>query len=301
MKKCPLLVILIISAVMVVLCGFTLPSENKNSILPDIYVSRLCTDLHNGELFTSRQKVTAATVHASVQNITQNTVQETAQTSAEPVPDVKTPPQADTKSQFIQVDKKYFDDAVFIGDSRMVGLGEYSGFNNSSFYATVGMTVYDLFNKAFVSTGGHTRPITLERALQRKQFGKIYIMVGINEMGTGSLKNFTDAYQAAVQRIEKLQPKAIIFIQGILYVTGSRSNSDHVFNNQNIRARNKCLSELADGKRSFYIDVNEVTSDSNGNLNSDYSGDSCHLKAQYYSLWTDFLMKHGVSAGASGK
>ena len=300
MKRFPLLTILVVSAIMVMLCGFTLPSENKNSILPDICVSRVCINLHNGDLFAPRRKVTAVE-HDPVQNITQNTAQETVQVSDEPVPDVPITPQTSVKSQFIQVDKKYFDDALFVGDSRMVGLGEYSGFNNSAFYANVGMTIYDLFNKAFVSTSAHAKPITLENALQRKQFGKIYIMVGINEMGTGNLKDFTDAYQAAVQRIEKLEPKAIIFIQGILYVTGSRSNSDHIFNNENIRARNKCLAELADGKRSFYIDVNEVTSDSNGNLNSDYSGDSCHLKAQYYSLWTDFLMKHGIPAGTVSK
>lgn len=285
MKNFLLLKILIISSVLVILFGFILPSTNRNSFLPDSYISSLFTNIHNGDLFKPKEQEPSK--QDSVQTVNPSTGTENY--SAETAPAVPA-----KKLEFTQVDKSYFDDALFIGDSRMVGMQEYSGLTNATFYASVGMTVYDLFKDAFIKIDGHSKPVTLEKALSQKKFGKIYIMVGINEMGTGTLQNFTNAYKAAVERIEKLQPNAVIFIQGILYVTASRSDSDHIFNNNNIRSRNNSLAKLADNKRRFYIDVNEVTSDSNGNLNKDYSWDNCHLKAQHYSLWIDFLMKHGI-------
>ena len=44
----------------------------------------------------------------------------------------------------------------------------------------------------------------------------------------------------------------------------------------------------------FYIDVNEVVTDETGNLNPEYTYDEIHLLGKYYSLWTDFLLKHGI-------
>ena len=50
------------------------------------------------------------------------------------------------------VDDSYFDDAVFIGDSRTVGMYEYGGLEETStFYASTGLTVYKMFDSAIVS------------------------------------------------------------------------------------------------------------------------------------------------------
>lgn len=63
-------------------------------------------------------------------------------------------------------------------------------------------------------------------------------MVGINELGTGTREKFLETYSAAVDHIKELQPNAIIFIQGILYVTEERSAEDEYINNLNIQLRN---------------------------------------------------------------
>ena len=31
-----------------------------------------------------------------------------------------------------------------------------------------------------------------------------------------------------------------------------------------------------------------------GGVKAEYSNDGIHLQAQYYSLWEDFMMKHGL-------
>ena len=195
--------------------------------------------------------------------------------------------------EFETVDQSYFDDALFIGDSRMVGMSEYSGLDNATYYAEVGLTIYSLFDEPIAPLADGSMG-TLEQALREKQFGKIYLMVGINELGTGTREKFLETYSAAVEHIKELQPNAIIFIQGILYVTEERSAKDEYINNLNIQLRNMDISKLADQRRTFYIDVNTVYSDGKGNLSTEYTFDSAHLKAACYDQWVTFLMEHGI-------
>ena len=89
---------------------------------------------------------------------------------------------------FHPVDAGYFSDAVFIGDSRTVGLHDYGGLDDSTFYATVGMNVYNLWTEKFCEVDGEK--VTLEEALKAKKYGKIYFQIGINEMGRGTLDGF---------------------------------------------------------------------------------------------------------------
>ena len=66
---------------------------------------------------------------------------------------------------FHPVDAGYFSDAVFIGDSRTVGLHDYGGLDDSTFYATVGMNVYNLWTEKFCEVDGEK--VTLEEALKQ--------------------------------------------------------------------------------------------------------------------------------------
>ena len=44
---------------------------------------------------------------------------------------------------FTQVTDDYFQDAVFIGDSRTVGISEYSGIENATFLCKTSLSIYD--------------------------------------------------------------------------------------------------------------------------------------------------------------
>lgn len=197
--------------------------------------------------------------------------------------------------QLGRVEEDYFEDALFIGDSRTQGLYEYGGFSeNVTFYCKTSLTVYDLFKKekAFIKEDG--KSLTLEQALTQHQFSKIYLMIGINEMGTGTAESFFEEYARAVFKIRQLQPEAVIFVQAIMRVGAQKNASDPIFNNTNIAIRNVEIATLADGQSIFYIDANEVLCDENGNLFDGWSNDQIHLKAKYYAVWKEFLMDHGV-------
>lgn len=197
---------------------------------------------------------------------------------------------------FTQVPESYFDDALFIGDSRTVGLDEYGGFQESTtFFAKTSLTIYDLFEEPekFAQLADGTKA-TLEEALTERKFGKIYIMLGINELGRGTTESFFNVYADAVNRIRMLQPDAVIFIQGIMRVGEEKNNTDAIFNNTNINGRNQAISLMADNQTIFYLEVNDAVCDENGNLISDYTFDQIHLKAKYYQLWKDYLFAHGI-------
>ena len=178
------------------------------------------------------------------------------------------------------------------GYARTVGLHDYGGLDHSDFFATVGMNIYDLWKDAFCNVNG--QKATLEEALKAKQYKKVYFQIGINEMGRGTLDGFMNEYQNAVEKFKTLQPDAIIYVEANLHVTAQRSDSDKTFNNANINAFNQKISTLADQRTIYYLDINELFDDANGNLGTQYSNDNAHPLGKYYAVWCDWLMEHAV-------
>lgn len=194
--------------------------------------------------------------------------------------------------QLGEVTQDYFDDVLFIGDSRTVGLSEYSYLTNATYYSDVGLSVYTVFDKK-IAKMGH-KMVTLEEALEKKKYKKIYIMLGVNELGTGTAKTFAKKYEEMLNRIQELEPDAYIVVQAIMKVGKKLSDSDPIYNNPNIVERNEELAKLADQKKIFYLDVNEVLSDEEGYLPDEHTFDSIHLLGMYYDIWADYLMSHGI-------
>ena len=191
--------------------------------------------------------------------------------------------------EFATVDESYFDDALFIGDSRTVGLRDYTDLSeHADFYCETSLTIYKALTQKFKGKG------TVEEALLKNTYGKIYIMVGVNELGQGTTENFMEKYTEVVDFLCEKAPQARIFVQGIMRVTGKKHHSDAIFNNNNINARNNAIATLADNEQIFYIDVNEVVCDEEGHLNTEYTYDQLHLLGMYNDLWKQFLMSHGV-------
>ena len=184
------------------------------------------------------------------------------------------------------------DDALFIGDSRTVGFMEYSGITEADYFCSVGMSVYNL-SKTTANIDG-MGDMSLPDLLNAKKYGKVYIMLGVNEVGY-NFNTTVSKYKELVQLVEDTQPDAFIFIQANLHVSKKRSDRDSVVNNTAINRLNYAFSELADGITKFYIDANEIFDDKNGALASDKSGDGTHLYGKYYKVWGDWIKKETAS------
>ena len=192
---------------------------------------------------------------------------------------------------FQDVDDSYFDDALFIGDSRTVGLRDYAPFENADYFASEGIGTYTLEDTEVEIEGvGEVGLFTL---LKRREYGKIYIMLGLNEIWAGP-EEVAANYKELLDQIREAAPDALIFIQANLYVSASYAEDEPVFSNDNIRDLNKRLSRLANGKDIFYIDVNPLFENENGDLNDELTGDGAHVYADLYQEWDEWLKTRGI-------
>lgn len=188
-------------------------------------------------------------------------------------------------------DPNYFHDVLFIGDSRTVGLATYGKIEGATYFARTSMNVKNAFQDKRSET--EKSGLNLTEFLKEYQFGKIYILLGINEIGY-SYSWILNHYATLLQTVQDLQPNAIIIIQSNMHVTQKKSDANpKTFNNSRINELNKRLAALADHNKIFYVDFNEVFDDKNGTLNPDYTGDGVHLRAKYYKLWRDWLLEKG--------
>ena len=160
------------------------------------------------------------------------------------------------------------------------------------FFCSVGMSVFNIYDDALsVPKVGN---VTLSQLLTNKKYDKIYIMLGVNEMGY-RFDKIIEKYKELLSFIKQKQPDTTIFLQANLHVTGERSNSDDTFNNHSINKLNKALSKMADNKKIYYLDVNPIFDDENGNLSADKSEDNTHLYAKYYEVWGKWIVSQSAS------
>lgn len=285
LKKCPLVTLILVVAavtgiVLAVECaaaqksGFLANSAPQNSSGPDFQLITGASSAPVAPSSKTGSKIPAAPAASYLTG---------AQSSGKTQSVSSQQPAAQT------VGKSYFNDALFVGDSLTEGMKLYGGLDGANYFCRVGLNIYQLFEqpKTDSSTG-----LTLEQTLFRHQYGKIYILLGINELGTGNTTYFVQHYSDVIEKIRKMQPNATIYVQSILYVTAEKMQDDPVFSNDTIRNRNDGLKTLTDGSRVFYVDVASAAEDGHGNLPEDYSGDGVHLKAKYYSVWVNCLMQN---------
>ncbi|MCI8565753.1 MAG: hypothetical protein HFI39_05445 [Lachnospiraceae bacterium] len=190
------------------------------------------------------------------------------------------------QSESAQSMEEFFSTALFIGDSRSVGLYEYAGLEGADFFAASGLSVFRLWEKevSVPSVG----KLTLEELLKQKVYDTIFLMTGINELGYNHTA-IVETYADTVEAIRALQPEAMLCLCANLHVTKSRSDRDEIYNNEQIDWLNGEIAALADGSRVIYIDVNPLFDDDQGALRSDYSGDDTHPYGKYYRQWGRWL------------
>lgn len=203
------------------------------------------------------------------------------------------PTEPKPQGSFTTADASYLDGALFIGDSRTITLSSYSGWDNTTFFVETGLTIWSVMESNIANVGGTT--MTVRDALGTQTYDKIYIMLGINELGRGTPDSFCEQYKIVLDEIHSLQPQAVIYLQSIMHVTQSKDDENYYINNMEINARNEKLQTLADNVNVFWLDENEVfDAPGTGKLNPEYTSDGVHLKPMCIDIWQDFLLKHVI-------
>lgn len=190
------------------------------------------------------------------------------------------------------VEDTYFDDAVFLGDSRTEGFRLYSGLNTGKYLYATGATVASVFNKSVDTPLGK---MPLLDALQQMDCGKIYVMLGVNELGWNGTDIFRNQSAKLIERLQADHPDATIVIQSILPVSAKQDAKGSYVNNQRIDAYNQVLQELAETYGVVYLNEAEAVMDEDGYLRADWNFDGVHLNKAGCQAWLDYLRTHPVT------
>ena len=184
-----------------------------------------------------------------------------------------------------------FSDACFIGDSRTVGLSYNSGKPMATFYCATGLNVSSALDEANIELDNGNMG-NVSDALAQRQFDRIYINFGINEVGWPDMDSFQREYEELLNAVKAAQPDAKIYVQAIIPVTASKDAEGYPFTNANIADFNTAVKAAADNCGCTYIDVSPALVDANGCLPEDAATDGIHMTKDYLVKWIEYLEKN---------
>ena len=194
------------------------------------------------------------------------------------------------------VDNSYFEDAAFIGDSRTDGFMIYSGIGCGENLTSNGLSIFKLAEKKALTIDGEK--YTLLEALALKEYGKVYLSLGVNELGYYDDKGFYQSYLDAIDAIRAVQPNAVIYIQGLIPLNEEQiaaSSGRTYLTNEHLRVYNELMFQAAQEKQVVFLDLYSVFADENGSLPAEASRDGVHLRSEYCKQWLSYLQTHTVS------
>ena len=182
-----------------------------------------------------------------------------------------------------------FDSTVaFIGDSRTQGFIMYNGLKNVQDYSYIGLMVDTAMTKEFVKTSNGNK-ITLLQDMANKNIKRVYIMLGVNELGWSYPQVFKAKYKELISEIRKVKPNCQIYVQSIIPMTKSKSDSDKIYNNKNVAKFNQLIQEVAEEEDVTYLDVKSVLVNKDGYLPEEASTDGVHVDKEYCQKWLKYL------------
>lgn len=227
-------------------------------------------------------------------------------TEAEPVPTpeaIPTPEPVPERYEFgvpleasePLTDDSYFENAVFLGDSRTEGLELFGGLKNGTFYWARGMTVFyadDVDGHSIFDVDGEQ--LTLVGTLSKRSYDAVYIMIGVNELGY-TVEQYEDGLRTLIDKVLAAQPDAVVYLQIMPPVNDAvcqKSGLAYYINNDNIKQFNDVIIRVAEEKQVVLLNTAEAYTGEDGQLPAELASDGCHFAYSAYSLWADYLRTH---------
>lgn len=230
------------------------------------------------------------------ETLSQETTQAPTQATTEPPATETVPPatvvtEPPTEPTVASLDESWFDDALFIGESRTMGLQAHGRLGDADYFCAECLTVYGVLG--IQTSDKDFTEQTLESLLSSREYGKVYIHLGINELG-GNLDTFAAQYQKLIDLVREKQPDAYIILQAVMGL-GEGYSSKPAFSRESIQALNDKLRTLAEGEMFRFSDVNQLVTDESGYLIEELTFDGCHLYATGYQMWGQWLLEEAAS------
>ena len=194
--------------------------------------------------------------------------------------------------QAAAIDDSYFQDAVFIGDSRMEGFRNFSGITKGSFVTAVGMQLSNIFTDAMIPTAKGN--VLVMDALKNLNYTKVYMMLGTNELGAYDINASIENYKKVLAEVKTYSSSTepSIYVYSIPYVEEALVTTGDYVNNENVDTLNALILQMCYEEGYHYINLNEVLSDGNHSLIPGSSDDGIHLNQTYCNKWLEYTKTH---------
>lgn len=193
----------------------------------------------------------------------------------------------------VEITEEWFDDALFIGDSRILGMRYQRRLGKADYFTQMSMSTFSAMYWQLSDARFFDK--NLEYVLSNFEYKKILIHLGLNECGYDH-ELVISAYQDLIDMIRKYQPDAAIIVQSVMTVSRGKA-TDEQFTLERINNLNRLLRELADQNGLYYQDTNEFAADEEGYLRDDISNDGTHPHNFGYEEWIEFIMKDCARLG----
>lgn len=191
-------------------------------------------------------------------------------------------------------DQSWFSDAVFIGDSRMNGFQLYGDVTEGKFLTSTGLSIYKVADGEKLIRWGEEK-ISILEALKKGTYGKVYLAMGVNELGYYDPQGFAETFGKVIDRVREIQPGADVYVMTIIPVSTDmckQYKQPSYVNNTLVEQYNEALVGMAKEKDVYLVNVAEALMDETGEVPEELSADGVHFQKEGYVRWRDYLLCH---------
>ncbi len=186
----------------------------------------------------------------------------------------------------------FFENAIILGDTRVVQL--LPTYNIGTFHKVLYGTAVNVSNAlTYDSVDSEGVSQTFASALTERSYGKVYICLGLNELGWSYPEVFEEDYDSLIEEIKRLQPAASIFLLNIVPVDESRYSNDYIKNSR-IEQYNAMILSVAQKHSAYYIDCFTGMADASGSLSDSFSSNGFYINEAGGQAWWKYLATHTV-------
>lgn len=187
----------------------------------------------------------------------------------------------------------HFTDAIIAGDTRLIQL--LSTYGIGTFGTEIYGSAINVSNAlSYDSVDGDGAARTLGDALASGTYGKVYLCLGINELGWSYPDVFESDYRDLLTEIKRMQPAASVYLLALVPVNENDYDSDYV-NNTRIKEYNEMIRRIAADNKFYYVDCYTGMADASGNLNSAYTSNGFYITEDGAKAWWAYLATHTVN------
>ncbi len=197
----------------------------------------------------------------------------------------------------------YFDGAVFVGDSVMVGYSNYAMRRGGPFLGRLqflSAVSFSAFNALRPVTAKSTHPLYqgqkryIWESLAMMQAKKVFICFGLNDIDMGPLERTGERYAQVIANIKSTCPEAEIHIMSMTYMRSARAKGR--LNNPSIAQFNEMMRQMALNNGWGFVDIANPLADASGQLASQYCSDNyVHQTNAAYDVWSQVLREYAKS------